>query len=164
MAGGIGPPQDSERRALVGTSQKILLGTEFWKKPQSLVRQSGRGEPGAAPRAYDRLLCALDSALGWRRGWCACTRRRAPCPLRRCWAGRPRRQGFAPPRPHRAPLTAAGDRPRRISYEEKGLWGQCHPARPAIARGIASRAPSLRLWRTPSSTARKTLLTTPTPL
>jgi hypothetical protein len=50
MAGGIGPPQDSRRRALVGTSQKESARTKPCKEPQRFVRQNQDGEPGAASR------------------------------------------------------------------------------------------------------------------
>jgi len=55
---------------------------------------------------------------------------RSPFPRGGGWAGCPRRQGFAAPRPTRqsrgcpgAPLTAAGSRPKTISYEGKGSYG-----------------------------------------
>jgi hypothetical protein len=65
MAGGIEPPQDSERRALVGTSQKNPLRTKPWKEPQGFVRHLIVCAPGAASRVCDELASlALDPAPG----------------------------------------------------------------------------------------------------
>ena len=57
MAGGIGLPQDSTRRALVRTSQKILLGRSP-EKYSGLRRPSRMGELAAASRVYDERPAA----------------------------------------------------------------------------------------------------------
>jgi len=57
MAGGIGLPQDSTRRALVRTSPKNLLGRSPGKK-SGLRRLSRMGELGAASRVYDERPAA----------------------------------------------------------------------------------------------------------
>jgi hypothetical protein len=63
MAGGIGPPQDSERRALVGKSQKESSKDEARGKAPVLRPVSSVGALGAALRVYDELAAlALDPA------------------------------------------------------------------------------------------------------
>src|SRR6266542_5187456 len=56
MAGGIGPPQDSTRRALVGTSHKIPAKDEAWFYELRFVPWHKRDEPVAVSRVYDERL------------------------------------------------------------------------------------------------------------
>src|SRR6266700_6793494 len=56
MAGGIGPPQDSTRRALVGTSHKIPATDEAWFYELRFVPWHKRDEPVAVSRVYDERL------------------------------------------------------------------------------------------------------------
>jgi hypothetical protein len=63
MAGGIGPPQDSKRQALVGTSQKESSKDEALEKAPVLRPVSIVGALGAASRVFDKLAAlALDPA------------------------------------------------------------------------------------------------------
>ena len=67
MAGGIGPPQDSTRRALVRTSPKESARTRPCEEPQRFVRQNQKGELGAASRVQrlgrPRLCSRLAEAV-----------------------------------------------------------------------------------------------------
>ena len=70
MAGGIGPPQDSRRQALVGTSQKNPLRTKPDQEPQGFVRQTRMASwgpcqrrPGLQPLGRPRLHSRLAEAV-----------------------------------------------------------------------------------------------------
>ena len=105
----------------MGTSSKILLQTESWKKPQGWVghrvrasrerRQSARSTRGARPRLGSRLaevVVFLDKSTS-----------PFPSPSMLGRASSPSRVRC--PAPTTCALTAAGARPRRISHEGKGL-------------------------------------------
>jgi hypothetical protein len=63
MAGGIGPPQDSRRQALVGTSLKESSKDEALEKAPALRPVSMVDVLGAASRVFDELAAlALDPA------------------------------------------------------------------------------------------------------
>jgi hypothetical protein len=56
MAGGIGPPQDSTRRALVGTSHKIPAKDEALFYELRFVPWYKGDEPVAVSRVYEERL------------------------------------------------------------------------------------------------------------
>src|SRR6516164_775053 len=71
MAGGIGPPQDSERRALVGTSSKNPPKDEASLYELRFVPVQWWACRSRASRVFDELASlALDTAPGTRRRKC----------------------------------------------------------------------------------------------